>query len=196
MSDNDPTPGGAGSGADPPPAGDGTGADPTPGGAGAGATYTQEQVDRLLADQRRRNESKFTDYDATKAKLAELEAAGKTELERAQANATAAEERAKASEDQRNRLLVRSAITASAARAGALDPDVVVALLSDTLKVDASGEIEGDVDKLVDSLLESKPFLKNGSTANHGSADGGVHGRAPANATPAGAMNDLLRKGR
>ena len=175
-----------------------SGAGSKPGSESTGV-YTQEQVDRFVAEAKRREVARFGDYDAVKAKLAELEAKDKTDLERAQTAAQEAETRATTATEQRNRLLVRSAVTAAAARAGALDPDVVVALIAEGITVDSSGEIGGDVDKLVAELLESKPFLKNGSgTASHGSADGGAHGRASTAGahTGSGSMDDLLRKNR
>ena len=165
-----------------------------------GGTFTQEQVGRLVADERRKTEAKYGDYEATKARLAELEAASQTELERAQKTATEADARASAATEQRNRLLARSAVTAEAARAGALDPDVVVALLADSITVDDKGEIAADVKLLVATLLEEKPFLKNGGSTTIGSADGGAHGRAGAASgsasTPSGGMDELLRKSR
>jgi hypothetical protein len=170
-----------------------TGGSSEPGSAPTGATFTQEQVDRFVARERQ----KFSDYDETKKRLAELESASQTELERAQQAKSEADARASTAMEQRNRLLVRSAVTAEAARAGALDPDIVVALLADSIAVDDKGEITGDVKALVSALLDEKPFLKNGAQTI-GSADGGSHGRASTTgaSTPSGGMDELLRKSR
>jgi hypothetical protein len=170
-----------------------SGGSPEPGGTSSGAdrTFTQEQVDRFVAAERR----KFGDYDSVKSRLAELEKASQTELERAQAQAKDADTRANEATAQRNRLLVQSAVTSAAARAGALDPDVVVALLADSITVDANGAIDGDVSAAVSKLLEDKPFLKNGSsTPGVGSADQGAHSpRQPTSTTPNQAMDNALR---
>lgn len=59
-------------------------------------TFTQEQVNAMLADQKRKLGEKFGDYDDLKAaasKLAEIEESSKTELQKALDRATAAEER-------------------------------------------------------------------------------------------------------
>jgi hypothetical protein len=156
-------------------------------------------VDAFVAEAKRRETARFSDYDTIKSKLADLEAAGQTELERAQAQAKDADARAGDAVRQRDRLMVRSALTAAAARAGAVDPDVVVALLSDDLKVDGNGAIDGDVDKLVTSLLEQKPYLVNGGgkPTGVGSADQGAHSSRPAGAaseTPHTRMDDLFRQ--
>jgi hypothetical protein len=167
-----------------------------PGSGTTGATYSQEQVDRYVAEERRRAQSKYGDYDAIKSKLAEIEQAGQTELERAQQATKDAEAGRAAAVTQRNRLVVQSAVVSAAARAGALDPDVVVALLADRLSVTDEGELEDDVNAAVAKLLEDKPYLKgNGHSPHMGSADGGVHGRPHVAAgSPAGAMNDLMRR--
>jgi hypothetical protein len=171
-------------------------ANPDPGGAGGPgqpSTFTQEQVAHLLAEEKRRAAAKFSDYDAVKQRLAEIEQAGQTELEKAQAKlqeAVAARDRAVA---DRNGLYVRSAITTAAARAGAVDPEVVVALLADRVTV-ADGAIEGDVNALVVQLLEDRPFLRANPSASRGAADGGVHGRTPAApVTPTSRMDQVLR---
>lgn len=55
-----------------------------------GKTFTQEQVNALLAEQKRKVGEKFADYDDLKskaAKLAEIEQASKSELEKAQERA-------------------------------------------------------------------------------------------------------------
>lgn len=51
-----------------------------------GKTFTQEQVNALLAEQKRKSAEKFADYDDLKqkaSKLAEVENASKSELQRA-----------------------------------------------------------------------------------------------------------------
>lgn len=57
-------------------------------------TFTQEQVNTLLADQKRKAAERFADYDdlkAAKSRLDELETANQTELQKLQARAEKAE---------------------------------------------------------------------------------------------------------
>jgi len=159
--------------------------------------FTQEQVNDLLALERGKTERKFGDYEQMKTRLTELEAAGQTELEKAQAKLEESTATAQRAVMERDQLVVRSAVTAAAARAGAIDPDVVVALLTDSFKVGANGEVEGDVNKAVTDLLEQRPYLKNGTTPppGRGGADQGAHSRPPA-ATPSTRMDDVLRGAR
>jgi hypothetical protein len=200
MTEAGPTEASGQTGGDPKPGGEGTGVSSKPGSEGSGATrtFTQDQVDRFVAEARQREIARFGDYDSIKSKLTELEQQGQTELERAQAQAKDADTRASEATAQRNRLLVQSAVTSAAARAGALDPDIVVALLSDSITVDDKGAIDGDVAGLVAKLLDDKPFLRaNGATPGVGSADQGAHSprQTPAS-TPSQAMDNALRTAR
>lgn len=68
-----------------------------PNSAEAAKTFTQDQVNALLADQKRKIGERFADYDDVKAKAAklnEIEQASKSELEREREARTAAEARA------------------------------------------------------------------------------------------------------
>jgi hypothetical protein len=189
------------SGGSPEPGGKGSGDGSEPGsqsGSGATKTYSQEHLDRILADERRRTQTRYGDYDDIKSKLATLEGASQSELEKANSRAQEAVTSAAKAIARADGLLIRSAITAEAARLGAVDPDVVVALLSDSFEV-KDDAIIGDVPKAVAKLLEQRPYLKaNGLMRGIGSADGGRH-TAPSqqNAeTPAQRMNDVLRSAR
>jgi len=188
------------SGAGSKPGSESSGASSKPGSEGSGAqTYTQDQVDAFVAEAKRREAARFSDYDDMRTRLTELEQAGQTELERAQAAAKDSDAKAAAAVARASRLSVRSALTSAAARAGAHDPEIVVALLADGITVNDNGDVEGDVDKAVMALLEDKPYLRaNGSPASRfGSVDAGAHGRGGgAPATPAADMNDLLRRNR
>jgi len=187
------------SGGGPKPAGESSGAGSKPGSEGSGVTYSQEQVDTFIAEAKRREAARFGDYDEVKRRLAEIEAAGQTELERAQAAAKDSDAKANAAVARANHLAVRSALTSAAARAGVVDPELVVALLGDGITVDDAGEIAADVDKAVVELLEAKPYLKaNGTTPpRFGTVDQGAHGRgSSAPSKPSTEMDDLLRRNR
>jgi hypothetical protein len=184
-----PTPGGQGS----------SGAGPDPGAqSGTGErTFTQADIDRIVADRVSRSESRFADYDQLKKRLADIESAGQTELERATKTATEAEAARAAAVADRNKLLISHRITSAAMRAGATDPEVVSTLLAGDFSVDDQGQLVGDIDRAIEALLESKPYLRattNGNASTRGSADGGAHGRPPgAGTTPATQMDQILR---
>jgi len=174
-----------------------------PGSEGTGTeTFTQEQVQRIVTDNVRKERAKFADYGEVKARLAELEDKDRTELERAQAAAKDSDAKAAAAVARANQLAVRSAITAAASRAGAVDPDLVVALLAAGTTLDDDGNVAGDVDRAVVELLEAKPYLRaNGSApaaSGYGKVDAGAHGRSSAAppATPGAQMDDVLRRNR
>jgi hypothetical protein len=185
------------SGGSPEPGGARSGGSPEPGGTSSGAdrTFTQSDLNAALAEERRRTAERYGDYDQVKQRLVELENAGKSELERAAAAQADAEKRAATATAERNRLLVAQRLTSAAVKAGAADPDTVVALLGASLTVDDSGQLQGDPDTEVTKLLEAKPFLKAAPAPNGpGRVDAGAHGHGPPPAT-GNPMDDLLRGG-
>ena len=109
--------------------------------AAAGSrTFTQEEVNSLVAKERRETEARFSDYEDLKAKAArldEIEEAGKTELERAQAEAA----RYKKEADELKAAAERAAQVAEAAAELGVD----AALLS---------RMEGDVRDNAELLAE------------------------------------------
>jgi hypothetical protein len=118
--------------------------------------------------------------NATAAKrLAEIEEAGATELERAQKAATESATKLQAAEDRANRATIRAAVMAAATKAGAIDPDAVLQLLpADALTID--GDTVTGADEAVKALLAAKPYLagKPAKPAG-GSGDQGARGTAP-----------------
>jgi len=159
---------------------------------------SQEEFDglvgRRVARERevgaRAEREKFSDYEELKAaasKLAELEAADQTELEKAQTRAEEAEKRSQQIEAEVKETRLRSAIIAEAAKADRkiVDAEAVVALLDrSSLELDDSG-VPTNIAKAMDSLLEAKPFLV--------AADGGARGNADQGARPQGGIKQLTR---
>jgi hypothetical protein len=175
-----------------------SGGRPEPGAASSGAkTYSQEQVDGFLAGERKRWTDRYGDYETIKARVKELEGASQSDLEKANAKLAEAVAHADKAAARADALQIRMAVVAEAARAGAIDPDVVVALLADQLSV-KDGEVEGNVPKLVTKLLEERPYLKSpNGTRTIGSADGGTHGSRRGQQQSSGeTMDDLLRNTR
>jgi hypothetical protein len=120
----------------------------------------------------RKHETESKANATAAAKLAKIEEASKTELERAQSLASEAEVRVKDAEARANRALVRAAASTVASKVGAIDVDAVLALMpSDTVTVDGD-EVIG-VDEAIEALRTSKPHLFSKPKPSPGSADGG-----------------------
>lgn len=131
---------------------------------------------------------------AAAEKLAKIEEASKSELERAQAAASEADQRAKAAEERIARALTKAAVSAAAVKAGAVDADAVLALLPpDAVTVDGD-DVRG-VDDAIKALRESKPYLFGKSKPAPGSADGGRQSDKPAQWT-ADELKQAAKQGR
>jgi hypothetical protein len=169
MADNDPTPTPA---PEPTPA-----PDPEP-----DRTFSQADVDRIVQERVARvKAAPPADYDELKAKaekLAELETANQTELEKAQQRAEKAETRAQQVEADARETRLRAAIISEAAKPErrVVDSDAVIALLDrTTLELDDNGN-PTNIAKAMDSLLEARPFLVASNGGARGDADQGARG--------------------
>lgn len=83
-------------------------------------TFSQEDVDRVVADRLKRERAKFSDYDDLKAKadkLAQLEDKDKNEVEKLKEQLTASEKRAEKAESNALRSEIASAKGLTAAQA-------------------------------------------------------------------------------
>lgn len=118
---------------------------------GSDKTFTQADLDRILADRLSREKGKYADYDDLKAKAAKLdeqEAANKSDIEKATAAAAEAAERAAAAELRALRLEV--------AGDKGLSPSQAKRLVGTTRE-----ELEADADELLaDFPPTSKPSDK------------------------------------
>ena len=75
----------------------------------AGDTFTQADIDRIVADRVKRERAKYADYDEVKAKAAQfeqLDSAAKSEVEKATERAAAAEAKLAKAEADATRLAV------------------------------------------------------------------------------------------
>lgn len=137
--------------------------DPTPdaGGSPDGKTFTQADLDRIVADRLTRERQKYADYDDLKTKASqfdELQDAQKSELERERERAAQAESARAEAEKRARDALTRSAILAAAA-GKVVDPDAAVRLIDvDALVFDDAG-LPTNAGDLVAQLVESKPYL-------------------------------------
>lgn len=145
-------------------------------------SFSQEDVDRIVQDRIARVKTEppadYADLQAAAQKLADLEAANKTDLEKAQARADTAEAAATTATERAERILREASLVSAAATAGAVDPETVALLLaaSDAVTV-TDGKVTGAADA-VKQLLEDKPFLKT-TGRPQGDADGGSRPPGP-----------------
>jgi hypothetical protein len=147
-------------------------------------TFSQAQVDRIVQDRLARAKATppadYEELKAAKVRLDGIEEANKTELEKAQARAEQAEQRAIQIETEAKETRLRAAIIAEAAKPDrkVVDPEAVVALLDRaTLELDDQG-VPTNIAKAMDSLLESRSYLVSPSGGARGNADQGARGQA------------------
>jgi len=106
----------------------------------------------------RKWESRAKANSAAAEKLAKLEEANKTELEKATEKASAAETTAQKWAERYQQLLAKQAVYEAAQAAGAIDIDAVYALTRDSIEVDEDGSPVG-VPQAVKALASAKPHL-------------------------------------
>lgn len=141
--------------------------------------FTQADIDRIVSDRLKRERSKLGDLDELRQKAArfdELEAANKSELEKANERIAAAEKKATEAEARAKRAAVESAVSAAAAKAGFIDPDDARRFIeADSIEFD--GDEPRNLDKLLGALAKSKPHLVKAGGGT-GSGDGGPRGKS------------------
>lgn len=152
-------------------------------------TFTQQELDRIVNERVNKSKAQFKDYTDLKdkaEKFDQLQAERQTEAEKllaavdkANTKAQEATDREQAATKRANDTLVRAAVIAEAATAGAADPTDVFALLVDPSQVTLGddGQVTG-VKEAVKATLEAKPHLVG--RAAPGGFGGGVQGGAAA----------------
>lgn len=160
--------GGAGTGG----AGDGKGGNEPP------KTFTQEELDRVIADRLARERAKFAGHDdlvKAKAELDRLKAEGQSEQEKALATARKEAEDA-ARSDERSKADTRILKAEVKALAGAkfANPADAVAFIDLTgLKVDENGDVdEKAITARLEQVLKDRPYLVAGGAGGGGSGGG------------------------
>lgn len=130
-------------------------------------TFTQAELNKFLAEERRKEREKHADYDALKAaadELAKIKEAQLSETEKL-TKKLAELETAKAQAETRTReTLIRSAVISEAAKLNFNDPEDAYRLIDVTgLTIADNGKVEGAADA-VKALAESRKYLiKNGN---------------------------------
>lgn len=137
--------------------------------ATTGKLFTQEELNRYLADERKKERGKFADYDDLKtkaAKLAEIEQANLTEAEKLQKQLDDARQAIARAEQARLDALetvktstIRAAVVSKAAELNFENPEDAYSLLDKTgLSISDAGQVEG-VETALKSLAEQKKYL-------------------------------------
>lgn len=105
------------------------------GGQQPGKTFTQAELEAILAERLSRQKAQFKDYDDLKAaagKWAEVQEAQKSEAQKLAERASKAEQERDAALQRAQERLIRAAFIAEAAKAGAAHPEDVYALADTT----------------------------------------------------------------
>lgn len=159
----------------------------------AGKTFTQEDLDRIIADRLAREREKTKDYDELKKaadELKKLQDAQLTEQERQKKELAEAQQaradldaKLKAKELEVQGVLIRAEVRVQAAKLGFANPDDAYALADlGAVKVSEANEISG-VDKALEKLAKEKPYLLGKDSG----ATGTPRRAAPGQPKPAGA---------
>ncbi len=127
---------------------------------GDGRTFTQAEMDAIIADRLRRQKAQFGDYEALKdkaTKFDEVQQAQMSELEKVQAERDQAQAERDSALQKANSRLIESAVLAASAKAGMAHPEHAFMLvdLADVSVAD-DGAVQG-VDKAVATLLKAYP---------------------------------------
>lgn len=162
--------------ADPEPTPDGTTSpDPAPPAAAPPTapapekTFTQAELNKFLADDRRKEREKHADYDALKAaadELAKIKESQLSETEKLTKRLAELEAAKQQAETRTRETLIRSAVISEAAKLNFNDPEDAYRLIDVTgLTIADSGKVEG-APEAVKLLAESRKYLlKNSNPA-------------------------------
>jgi hypothetical protein len=183
---------------------------PDPGGkpgaqpGAAGKTFTQDELNAIIAERLKREKEQFKDYEDLKKFKEESESKNKSELEKERDRATKAEAEAKKIREESAQRLLTSEARAVAAELGFSKPDRAVRLadLADAVK---DGEVDSaKVKAALEALAKDMPELL-GKVAPHVDPTNPTKGNAPggketdeqkrARLRGGGAVNDWLQSG-
>lgn len=162
-------------------------------------TFTQDQVNTILAEEKRKVLAKFDGFDELKAKAArfdEIEAQNATELEKAVKKA--ADEARADMTDTTNKRLVRAEVKAAAAALGFHNPAIAATQLSDKfagVKVSDTGDVdEAAVKALVEQLAKDEPYLVKTDIGRPQPLLGQGHHQPPVNAGKERALAEAKKR--
>lgn len=121
-------------------------------------TFTQAELDTIIAD--RLSRAKPSDYDELKTKAAEhdkAQEAGRSDLEKAQAAQAKAEGERDTANSRVDKMLINTALTTEAEKAGAINVNAVIAMAAESVSF-KDGEVAGAA-AAVKALKTSEPTL-------------------------------------
>lgn len=156
-------------------------------------TFTQAELDEIIADRLKRATKKFADYDDLKAKASEYEAQLQAQREAEMSEVEKAQEQAKQFEEQLTALTaqleaertkaqqqaIKNEFIKVASSANIVDIDAAIALSDlSTVEIGEDGNVSG-VDDVVKALVENKPYLvaKKQSQPIGTATNGGTNGQ-------------------
>ena len=129
-------------------------------------TFDQESVNRMMANIRREERGKFSDYDQLKARAAkadELEQAQLSEQEKLAQRATDAERQASEAATKIADVSISADVQVKAVQMGVVDPQAAYLLMDrSSVTYDPATGVNG-VDEALTRLLEEKPYLRGNS---------------------------------
>ncbi|MEU8196345.1 hypothetical protein AB0C10_21415 [Microbispora amethystogenes] len=153
-------------------------------GGDEGKTFTQADLDRVVAERLARERSKFADYKDLKAKASqfdELTASQQTETEKAVAKAREEAKAEALAEVRRDRVLDKIEVLAAGRFADPEDAKLRLAARLDEFVGDDGQTDTKAVEGALSKLLTEKPHLAaGGSRRFEGGGDGGPRGGKPA----------------
>jgi hypothetical protein len=121
-------------------------------------TFTQAELDAVIADRLKREREKYADFETLKKKATDydkLTEAQKDELTKAQERATKAEAESARVLAQANERIIMASFVAEAAKQGATHPGDAYALADrSAVTIDANGNVTG-VDKAVEAVVKA-----------------------------------------
>jgi len=148
--------------------GDGGNSDPTPGGDPP-KTFTQEQLDAIIADRLQRERGKYADYEDLKKAKDELDAlkAGQlSEAEKLNKRAAEAEAKAQAAEARLRETVTRLEVERQARKLGIVDEDAAYRLLNTSaITLDDDGK-PSNIEALLKDLVKAKPYLVQAASSS------------------------------
>jgi hypothetical protein len=162
-----------------------------------GKTFTQAELDAVIADRLARERDKFKDFEALKtkaAKLDELEKANLTEAEKLKADLAAAQAAGAERISRAQALLLKAEVKSVAAELGIVDADAAFALMDRAnVKVEDNDSVTG-VKPALEALLAAKPYLKAAAQTTVGGATNPGEGGAGA-ATLEAQLDEAVKAG-
>ena len=127
-------------------------------------TFSQDEVNQMMAKTRRETRSQFGDYNQLKEraqKADELEQAQMTEAQKMEQRAIDAERRASDAQQQIASAMISAEVKVRASQMGIIDPDAAFLLLDQSNVIYSMESGVSGVDEALTLLLEAKPYLKS-----------------------------------